>query len=637
MIDTLYATIKDITEEDVAIKKIPQFFWILHRKIPEIFNKHSKTYQDLFGSIEDKEEDEQVKQRRAERLKKWDEIKKRSVVFVMVNTLRNEGCYISRDVSWERAAQDYMRAYYSNPLMSGIKEFSHVILRFGVNGAIYSAALEETRCEDTEAEETPSRRCVHRLYFDPEAKRSGLYRDPEQDGDLIGYQSLFASCTLLEIIKYQRKYSNDIDFLQLIQVIGRGIRKSIKCCQTIFDHGFGRDKEEIEKYFENIEESIEALLKEDKNSYLEIGNERIPVESPGWSLLKQSAEYHLFESAVEVVKQGISSVVNNKNNVNNKKGNTNLPIWAPVVKFKRLEVVDRREIESYKAVHSLLVNVMTHKQDKPLSIAVFGPPGSGKSFTVNELIASANPGIEIYFRIINMTQITSYDELKKEFDKAHENHELRRLPVLFFDEFDSAFEGKAHGWLKYFLMPMEDWENPKEAKDDRPRKGSPIFIFAGGTSHSYTDFSREDVALSEDQRAKFVQAKGPDFVSRLRGHINILGPNRVDDDDDAHVIRRAILLGSIMEQNKIKSHEIDDSIIRAMLRVSSFKHGARSMRAVISMCAKLGGKNGKIVSSVLPTLPQLNMHVNGKEFIEMIISESESRQISSTRQSSGSP
>jgi hypothetical protein len=41
------------------------------------------------------------------------------------------------------------------------------------------------------------------------------------------------------------------------------------------------------------------------------------------------------------------------------------------------------------------------------------------------------------------------------------------------------------------------------------------------------------------------------------------------------------------------------------------------------MCAKLGGNNGKLVSSTLPTLPQLNMHVNGKEFLEMIIDESD--------------
>lgn len=159
---------------------------------------------------------------------------------------------------------------------------------------------------------------------------------------------------------------------------------------------------------------------------------------------------------------------------------------------------------------------------------------------------------------------------------------------------------------------------------------SPIYIFAGGTSHNYKDFSHMDGSFTPEQTAKFVTVKGPDFVSRLRGHIDILGPNRVDDYDDGYVIRRAILLRSILlerlntqEQDKDLEYIVDPCIIRSLLRVSSYNHGSRSMRAIINMSNMIGGPEGRLVASTLPTLAQLNMHVDGKEFLEMVIDESQ--------------
>jgi hypothetical protein len=71
--------------------------------------------------------------------------------------------------------------------------------------------------------------------------------------------------------------------------------------------------------------------------------------------------------------------------------------------------------------------------------------------------------------------------------------------------------------------------------------GRSIFVFAGGTAASVSEFGRD---LSEEQRRA---AKQPDFVSRLRGYLNVLGPNPQPaagepGGDRFHVLRRAILL-----------------------------------------------------------------------------------------------
>jgi len=46
-----------------------------------------------------------------------------------------------------------------------------------------------------------------------------------------------------------------------------------------------------------------------------------------------------------------------------------------------------------------------------------------------------------------------------------------------------------------------------------------VFVFAGGTASSMDDFS----ALSSEPI--FRAAKGPDFISRLRGFLDVSGPN----------------------------------------------------------------------------------------------------------------
>lgn len=436
---------------------------------------------------------------------------------------------------------------------------------------------------------------------------------------------MFAACTLANIIDYQKKHPENLDSSQLTTIIGTSIKRAIRSCQIIYSNGYGGRLSDVEKYFSYVGHSVVNLLQAELNDQQKkfnpdtIADERIPVASPSWSILRQSAEYRLYEIAEQLVQKDVSEVINcfaiekNKNK---------RPVWAPVVTFSTshggarsdLVVIDRREIESYKAVHKLLCKTIAGAPEKPLNIAVFGPPGSGKSFVVKQLAKSATPPDmrdSLYFETINMAEIPleKPEKYQDAINKAMSEQKGGKIPVLFFDEFDCS----QLRWLKQFLIQMEDWVNPANAK-----RGSPILIFAGGTSHTYADFTREDGSVTKEQQVAFVMAKGPDFISRLSGHINILGPNRVDDDDDAHVIRRAIFLNAILREKNITA--MDSSIIRAMLKVSSFKHGVRSMRAVINMSTQLGGS--KIVSSTLPVLPQLNMHVNGKEFLEMIIAES---------------
>jgi hypothetical protein len=63
---------------------------------------------------------------------------------------------------------------------------------------------------------------------------------------------------------------------------------------------------------------------------------------------------------------------------------------VPIAVFAdALRAFDRREIESYRALYSLMFDYVRQPvAARPLSVAVFGPPGAGKSFGV-KMVAKA--------------------------------------------------------------------------------------------------------------------------------------------------------------------------------------------------------------------------------------------------------
>jgi hypothetical protein len=159
---------------------------------------------------------------------------------------------------------------------------------------------------------------------------------------------------------------------------------------------------------------------------------------------------------------------------------------------------------------------------------------------------------------------------------------------VFFDEFDSIFEGKL-GWLKYFLAPMQDGTF-REGETLHPI-GISIFVFAGGICSTLAAFCQEDYDGSEKELAlqEFKNAKGPDFTSRLRGYVNIIGPNPASSSDNIFMIRRAMLLRSLLERKAKQLFDvsndvmIDKGVLRALIKVPHYKHGARSIEAIIEM------------------------------------------------------
>ena len=271
----------------------------------------------------------------------------------------------------------------------------------------------------------------------------------------------------------------------------------------------------------------------------------------------------------------------------------------------------------------------SHPSLPPISVAVFGPPGSGKSFVVKELANDINhtlhhPNHGLEPIEYNVAQFRSVDELGDAITRASVINNEGKTPLIFFDEFDCAFDGSPLGWLKYFLAPMQDGKFYGVRQTIKIARA--ILVFAGGVYHGFDKFdpfsdSRAPADRRESEEAEkrlraFVDQKGPDFVSRLRGHINVL-PVDVDHGLVKPIIRRAIILrGLLVKRNLVARGRknvayIDEDVVYALLTLDRFRHGARSMDAIVEMCTPI---QGKIEKSSLPSRAQLNMHIDAEEF-----------------------
>ncbi|WP_054864286.1 AAA family ATPase [Methanosarcina barkeri] len=265
----------------------------------------------------------------------------------------------------------------------------------------------------------------------------------------------------------------------------------------------------------------------------------------------------------------------------------------PVGMFGKLITVDRAEIESFRSIMNIMREyIYSENKQKPLSIAVFGSPGSGKSFGITE-VAESIDNKRIQKVVFNISQFTSTKDLASAFHKVRDISLRGKIPLVFFDEFDSKFERENLGWIKYFLVPMQDGEFMD--CDTMHPIGKSIFVFAGGVYYTYDDFynycrlcTNQNIP-SDKNFCDDVSNKCPDFLSRLRGFVNILGPNKTGDFDEAYKIRRAILLRSLIEMNApnmIDSNgnlHINEKLLNALIDAPGYIHGVRSMQAMVDM------------------------------------------------------
>lgn len=313
---------------------------------------------------------------------------------------------------------------------------------------------------------------------------------------------------------------------------------------------------------------------------------------------------------VAIVRHGLAKV--------QKEGLENPDEWVaqrlPAVRFGKLQVVDRQAFEDVHEIRGAMVGYLNHFRDEtsPLCLAMFGPPGGGKSFAVKQLAESlGHPALHLPAYEVNVSQYDKAEDLTWVFSEVRTLTQGGKVPLVFFDEFDAARDNRPFGWQQTFLAPMQDGKFGQPPHQIVYRNG--IFVFVGGVNHSF------DGITGRARNRGFIEAKGPDFVSRLVRHLNVLGISPDDDkpDDFTFVVRRAVLLRDLLfkfqrglfQSGEDGRAEVEDEVVAALLTVPCFRHGVRSLEAIVRT-SRLHPDRPRLHWGALPPDSQLDMHVD---------------------------
>lgn len=532
----------------------------------------------------------------------------RLVVVVPVNDLRLTEARISRELSWESAAQDIVWELEYSPHLKKLSDCAHVIVSFDTVGAVLVSRVPG----EPGGARADSKRT---LIFDHRTIEGMWVQD--YPGSVIGYTSCLVAGVARELMlapgerDIKAGIKNGLAAMQRLHREGYGVKEMKDAVPPKFAFPFAQV---VEQMSENNQKRFADTPVEKPTKYLG-GDEKVGGGQP-WRILHEQGgdaawdeKFHLWTLAKRIVRQGPKEVLKDK----------------PLGEFRKLLTADRQEIESFRSIRALIGEYSRQtNQERPLSIAVFGPPGSGKSFGITEVAESVLPN-RVKKLTFNLSQLSSPEEL---FGALHQVRDVAlsgSLPLVFWDEFDTSLAGRPLGWLRYFLSPMQDGQF-QQGEVTRPI-GRSIFVFAGGTSETRERFG-EGIFSEQVKESELKAAKVPDFISRLKGSVDILGPNprggKPDADPD-HTVRRAILLRSFLENyalhlfqppNRKGRLQIDSGVLRAFLKIPKYKHGARSMESIVAM-SLLAGKV-RFERSSLPSEAQLNLHVNGRTFLVLV-------------------
>jgi len=484
------------------------------------------------------------------------------------DVLRAAGAMISREISWERTAAELIWQMQNNPVLTHLLQARCILVTFAEDGAVY---LER---KDTSL--TASLILTN-------GGGEGALREKlaGQIDDAFAVMTVAVALQFPDVI-YGRKELCVLPVLKsaenlMLSGYSAGILKNSEF-DIVSTKGFDADN------------GFAIPVKPGQNA----------VDTDRWCISNNVSDKRILDIAYDYVIEG-EKVING----------------LPRLSFGALTTIDRWEIEAFQNIRNLIVGYANSDNIRPLSVAVFGSPGSGKSFGVTQIAKSVLPG-KVEKLEFNVSQLTGLHDLGMAFQRVRDVTLEGRLPLVFFDEFDSDRDGLPLGWVKSFLMPMQDGKF-KDDSGEHPL-GKCILVFAGGTAASFEEFTLPMQSDDPNVRQAYKNIKGPDFVSRLRGTINVLGPNPKDENDKNYILRRAILLRSLCERKLDMKNgaPISPNILWAMLLVPQYRHGARSMEAILDM-SRIEGKVWEPVS--LPFYSQLELHVDAGAFIKLVLRE----------------
>ncbi len=514
--------------------------------------------------------------------------KDKLIVMVSADNLRAEDARISRGLSWESTVDDIVDEIRSNPALRGLRACRHLIVTLRGEAALWFDQAQDDHCQ---------------LIFDRE-HGEGETENLAQSRGAFGYLSVVTAALAWHLWETNPPG------------LGAALSAGLSATHVLRQYGHGPATADRPGFpFAAAAEHLRQPARLYAAAEVRCAAEACPVSAvgPPWSILGRMFHSDVcrgpfFGPARRLALLGPALLHN-----------------VPYGRFGKLLTLDRSEIEGLRSMAQLMRDFQrSGPQKQPLSLAVFGAPGSGKSFGLKQIASSVfgedNPILEF-----NLSQFKGPEDLLGAFHQIRDHALAGNTPVAFWDEFDAG----NYGWLQYFLAPMQD--GTFQEGQHTHAVGKCVFVFAGGTSRDFEHFGPPPPSVGDDDKRKreidaFRMAKGSDFRSRLAGFLDILGPNprqlydevraragldpwQDDPSDVDFPVRRAILLRTLLGMVKGKENQplpIDRGLLTALLGIGHYTNGARSLEKLLQQARG----DGVPRRTNLPPDKQLAMYID---------------------------
>jgi hypothetical protein len=520
------------------------------------------------------------------RLTSWRE---RLIVIASADHLRREGGRVAGGLSWETTVDDIIRELNAKPDLRELQQCHSLIVTLRSEAALLLRSLAPATDSSTEP------RC--QLIFD-RARCEGQWEEENKLSKAYGFLSAMAASVGWFLdghtgppaqVDFRVPLAAGLSTSRFLRAYGHGpvgpadgapsfpFEPAARHIRKSFEH-FGRGPREEYSYTSADVYGPTAVAPDAADA---------SQASRSWTTLGLVSPWHTAHHSVtytparRVAEEGPDKLGN-----------------VPSATFGKLVTLDRQEIDSLRTLRQLMLMYRgATKTSQPLSLAVFGAPGSGKSFGLKEIARAVFQEKDDPVLEFNLSQFSKPDELIGAFHQVRDKVLKGITPVVFWDEFDC----EKLTWLKYFLAPMND--GMFQEGQITHGVGKSVFVFAGGTCQSFSEFERQ-----RDDKA-FIDSKGPDFISRLSGYLDVAGPNQRNKWDLEFPVRRAVVIRAAVKASnpKVEILGIEEELLTALLAAKGYRNGARSLAKLVGYIHDRGGL--PLRRAYLPPDPILGLYV----------------------------
>ncbi|KAF2773049.1 hypothetical protein EJ03DRAFT_380299 [Teratosphaeria nubilosa] len=492
-------------------------------------------------------------------------------VIIDADDIRAEGIPLSRALSWESTAEDFVRNLGSNGRLDTLVTCPNLIVRFGSEGVIYHRGRDAVD---------------PKLYYSPRHMEGERLAPGKQE--MLGLASAFTAGLALGFADSKPPNCD------------KGIRFGLAASTSLCKRGFVQSAHDGSPDYP-IKEIMENLSLDRQHAAVSIPSSKIS-SGEKWAIF-DSVTGDTAELARQIVILGPEKAL----------------AACPVQQFNQLLTVARSEQESLRAIVEAITERLVSKSPLPTSIGLIGPAGSGKKFTASNVadhIVQGSPAVKLTYN----ARLLKSEDLIAACHTIRDHTASGELAIVSFENFEAVLEAGGD-LLDAFLGVMRDG---KFTDHGHVRNlGSPLIYFLvnqDGSALTSTPTPLSPTAPSlPPSKPAFDESLLLDY---LHGVVRVPGPNQRSGDDRVFCIRRAIMLRHILEQKHphlqgSNGHiRIEEGVLHALLLVPAYKHGLHSLEKIIST-SRLSGRT-KFDVAALPPEEQITLHVDGRIFMSYL-------------------